>query len=149
MKVEGALGVKPPGPDFLLVLPFVVPSQNEQNKWHYMKRAKFNKYLGWHLYSVMGRDEIAHRDRLAHVTIRVCSNASKAMGGRCRRLDDDNLIAGHKGLRDQLKHLGIIKNDSPAWLDCGYIENRDPVDRPRTEIEITYNANRPGIPGRK
>jgi len=140
VKVEGVLGVKPPGPDFLLVLPLIVPSQNEQNKWHYMKRAKYNKNLGWHIYAVMGPKEIAHQDRLAHVTFRVFSNAPKFMGGRARRLDDDNLIAGHKGMRDQLKHLGIIKNDSPAWLDIGYVENRDPVERPRTEIEISYGA---------
>lgn len=148
MKAEGILGVKPPGPDFVLVLPVIMPSLNKQLRMHWAKRQRLNKNIAWHLRSVMGREEIAHRDRIAHVTIKVFSNAPKTAGGRARRLDRDNLFGGQKPLVDALRHCGIIKNDTDLWLDLGVVESRDPVSEPRTEIEITYNGNRPGIPGR-
>jgi len=134
----------PLGPDHLLVLPVIMPSLNECHKMHWGKRDRLNKNVGWHIRVVMGREEIKHRDRSAQVAIRVFSNAPKAAGGRVRRLDDDNLVGGLKGLRDQLKHLGIIKNDSPAWAKFAYVECRDKVESPRTEIAITYNGKRAG-----
>lgn len=140
MKVEGALGVKPPAPDFVLVLPVIMPSLNKQLRMHWATRKRLKANTGWHLSAVMGRVEIQHRGRIAHVTITVYSNAPKAAGGRARRLDTDNLIGGQKPLVDSMKQAGILKDDSPKWLDIGYIERRDKVERPRTEIEISYSG---------
>ncbi|MFA5168939.1 MAG: hypothetical protein WC530_10475 [Candidatus Omnitrophota bacterium] len=140
MKVEGALGVKPPAPDFVLVLPVIMPSLNKQLRMHWKARGRLKKNISWHLYSVMGREEIAHRDRLAHVTIRVFSNAPKVSGGRARRLDTDNLIGGQKPLVDAMKNLGLLKDDNPKWAAITYLENRDKVETPRTEIDVSYGG---------
>jgi hypothetical protein len=134
------LGIKPPGPDFILVVPAIMPSLNKYIRMHWSKRRRLNKNIAWHVQAVKGRADVEHRDRLAHVTIKVFSNAPKAAGGRARMLDRDNLVGGNKPLVDALRLCGIIKNDTERWADVGYIENRDPVDRPRTEIEITYNG---------
>ncbi len=144
MKVAGALGVKPPGPDFLLIIPVIMPSLNKQLRMHWRTRGRLKNNAILHVRAVMGRDEIKHLKKLAHLTIRVYSNAPKLAGGRARSLDVDNLVGAQKPLVDALKDLGIIKNDSPVWLDIGYVERREKVERPRTEIEITYNAISPG-----
>lgn len=39
---------------------------------------------------------------------------------RSRMLDTDNLIGGFKGVRDAIKRLGVIVDDSPKWLDALY-----------------------------
>lgn len=38
---------------------------------------------------------------------------------RSRRLDDDNLWAGLKPVRDVLFKSGITPDDGPAWVECG------------------------------
>jgi len=140
---EFPLGVAPPGPDFVLIIPAIMPSLNEYIRMHWAKRRRLNRNIAWHVQAVKGRADIEHRDRLAHVTLRVFSNAPKAAGGRARRLDHDNLVGGNKPLVDALRLTGIIKNDTDKWLDVGYAEYRDAVERPRTEIEITYNDKAP------
>jgi len=137
---EAILGVKPPGPDYLLIIPAIMPSLNEYLRMHWNARRRLNHNTGWHVQVVKGRSDIEHRDRLAHVTIRVYSNAPKAAGGRARRLDMDNLFGAQKPLIDALRYSGIIKNDTDRWLDLGISEYRDQVEYPRTEIDITYNG---------
>jgi len=126
----------------LLVLPVIMPSLNKQLRSHWAARKRLKDNAAWHVRASMGRYKIDHRDRFANVSITVYSNAPKAMGGRARRLDTDNLIGGQKPLVDALKQAGIMKDDSPKWAAITYIENRDKVESPRTEIEIGYGGKK-------
>jgi hypothetical protein len=56
-------------------------------------------------------------------------------GARVRRLDPDNLWGGCKPLIDAMRDVGLIKNDSPKWLDLGVAECREP-GRTGTRIEF-------------
>ena len=122
----------------LLVLPVIMPSLNNQLRAHWAVRKRTKDNAAWHLRAVMGRKSIDHLDRFANVRITVYSNAPKSTGGRVRALDRDNLIGGQKPLVDAMKQAGILKDDSPKWAAIAYVENRDKVERPRTEIEIGY-----------
>jgi len=44
--------------------------------------------------------------------------------GRSRDYDDDNLIAGFKPVRDCLKTLNMIHDDSPRWLEAHYDQKK-------------------------
>jgi len=41
---------------------------------------------------------------------------------RVRFLDDDNLTGGFKGMRDAIKRVGLIVDDSPKWLETKYLQ---------------------------
>ena len=125
-----------------LVFPGIMPSLNKQLRMHWAIRKRLKDNSLWRLKAIIGRTEIAHTNRLAVVTFRIYSNAPKALGGRARRLDDDNLIGAQKILRDCLTDLGIIRNDSRAWAQFTYEEIRDKVETPRTEINIFYNGKK-------
>jgi hypothetical protein len=49
-------------------------------------------------------------------------------------IDRDNLYGSCKPLIDAMRDVGLIRNDSPKWLDLGVCENRD--DGPFTVIEF-------------
>jgi hypothetical protein len=129
-----------PAPEFLLVLPAIPPSANEIKSMHWAAYRDLRNDLAYLVRLSIGRVEVLHRDRLAHVTITAYSNAPKEAGGRARRLDRDNLWGGMKPLVDALRDQAVIKNDSDPWLDLGVCECRDQVASPRTEIAITYNG---------
>lgn len=128
----------------LLVLPVIMPSLNKQLRSHWAARKRLKDNAAWHVRASMGRYKIDHRDRFANVSITVYSNAPKVAGGRVRVLDRDNLIGGQKPLVDAMKQAGILKDDSPKWAAIAYVERRDPVESPRTEIEVSYKAISPG-----
>lgn len=127
----------------LLVFPGIMPSLNKQLRMHWASRKRLKDNSLWRMKAIIGRTEIAHAGRQAHVSFLVYSNAPKALGGRARMLDDDNLIGAQKILRDCLTDLGIIKNDTRNWATFSYDEIRDRVETPRTEIEISYVCNKP------
>lgn len=41
---------------------------------------------------------------------------------RTRLLDSDNLAGGFKGMRDAIKRVGLIVDDSPKWLEAEYFQ---------------------------
>ena len=55
-------------------------------------------------------------------------------GATARRLDSENLWGGCKPLIDAMRDVGLIRNDSPRWLDLGVCEKRE--DGPFTVIEF-------------
>jgi hypothetical protein len=60
---------------------------------------------------------------------------------RKRRLDDDNLIAGAKHLRDSLITVGLIKDDNATWAAFTYrqeLASASPLGKgkPCTSIQI-------------
>jgi len=56
---------------------------------------------------------------------------------RKRRLDRDNLVGGCKPLIDAIKDAGIIRDDSPGWLD---LEVEQQIGSPMTVIEISEST---------
>jgi len=54
---------------------------------------------------------------------------------RSRRLDSDNLSGGLKYLRDTLKDVRLIYDDSPRWLKAEYRQEIDSKSH-RVEVEI-------------
>ena len=55
-------------------------------------------------------------------------------GATARRLDIDNLYGSVKVLCDAMRDVGLIRNDSPRWLDLGVCEKRE--DGPFTILEF-------------
>lgn len=94
-----------------LNFPFVTPSQNETNNWHWAKRARHRKDMGAWVQSVLAKKEL----QLAPVPRSVIFI-------RCgvRQLDKGNLIGGCKSLLDALVKGGLFVDDSPRWIDDHY-----------------------------
>lgn len=108
---------------------FVVKSANEligANQWII---AKYKKYS-------VARIELAGIQRVDVVKERRLVVFKRLYGRRCRPLDDDNLRDGFKYVRDHLKRLGWIYEDSPAWIDTHYID-RKPLDCESWGVKIT------------
>lgn len=51
-----------------------------------------------------------------------------------REMDHDNLVSGTKSLRDAMKRVGVIADDSPDMLECHVLQ--EPSDRSETELLI-------------
>lgn len=73
-----------------------------------------------------------HRDRVFRVTI---------TSYRRRLLDPDNLVHGCKPVLDAIKRLGLIRDDSPRWLDLEVKQELLAAgDLPHTEIRFHVSA---------
>lgn len=91
-------------------LPEATPSLNETRKWHWAREHKEKQRWLWMVKSVLGPSVI---------------EASQAKGSRrlvlerfgVRPVDADNLAGGAKGLIDALKQLGLVRDDSPTFLE--------------------------------
>ena len=108
---------------------FVVKSANDLigvNRWIV---AKYKKYS-------IRRIELAGIQRVKPVKERRLVVFKRMYGPRCRAYDDDNLRDGLKYLRDHLKRLGWIYEDSRAWIDTDYID-RQPLDHESWGVKIT------------
>ena len=95
---------------------------------------------------------VRHADKKAWLMLIRCSpelaKMKSALGPDARRsviitayrkriLDDDNLIAGCKHLRDSLIVLGLIVDDNAKWSEFTYRQETVPRgDRPRTTIQV-------------
>ena len=119
---------------FQINLPTIItPSGNETARWiwaHDLKRIGQEKrlYLGM-LQLCLGSRREAFQVELG------ARRAVEFYSFREQLLDDDNLTQGFKMLRDALKKMGIIHDDSPKYLEATYHQE---VDRknPRTEIVV-------------
>ena len=58
---------------------------------------------------------------------------------RPRRLDPDNCAGGLKPLLDAMRDVGLIRNDSPRWLELVVDQRIEKVDC-RTEITLEEMA---------
>ena len=114
-----------------LTLQSIPPSMNQVMRMHWAERKRLRSQLQWELTAALadvGRKlppplygKAAPRRRVTITTYRP------------RRLDPDN--AQPKILLDAMRDIGLIRNDSPRWLELVVnqaIEKRDC----RTEIKI-------------
>jgi hypothetical protein len=113
----------------------IPPSTNELMRMHWAVRRRTEKHLRMWIIDAIATDSGEYKtippadwpeSRRCRMTIRAF---------RKRHLDPDNAHGGLKLLIDAIKHLRLIHDDSPAWLDLSYDERIDGV-RPRVEIEI-------------
>jgi Holliday junction resolvase RusA-like endonuclease len=57
---------------------------------------------------------------------------------RKKLLDPDNLMGGFKPVLDVMKQLGIIKDDSPEWIEFPMPKQEVDRRRPRTILTLEY-----------
>jgi Holliday junction resolvase RusA-like endonuclease len=116
-----------------LTLQSIPPSMNMLMRMHWAQRKRLRNQLQWELTAALadlGRKlppllygKTAPKRRVTITTFRP------------RRLDPDNAAGGCKVLLDAMRDIGLIRNDSPKWLELvvnQVIEKREC----RTEIEI-------------
>ena len=113
-----------------LILLSLPPSVNQLERMHWAVRRKmrtrFCRELAWAMIEAQVKPPIREPDRM-RVQIKVY---------RPRRFDPDNAMGGLKPLIDAMRDLGLLKNDSPKWIDLSleqYVDGKNP----RTEIEMT------------
>ena len=114
-----------------LTLQSIPPSANVVMRMHWGQRKRLRSQLQWELTAAladMGRKlppllygKTAPKRRVTVTTYRP------------RRLDPDN--AGPKILLDAMRDIGLIRNDSPKWLEL-VVEQKIEKCECRTEIYI-------------
>ncbi|MBA3938210.1 MAG: hypothetical protein H0X38_12160 [Planctomycetes bacterium] len=55
---------------------------------------------------------------------------------RNRLIDFANLVGGAKPIPDGLVKLGYLRDDSPRWFTCDYLQFQVPKSEERTELEF-------------
>ena len=111
-------------------LPFLTPSQNERDRWHFRKRGRFKEQccaavmVGLAKAGVHGID---WPERRVEVSI------TRYSAGE---LDDDNLRGGAKDLIDALVLMRVLRDDKPRWLTAHYDQRKVPRTEACTVIEI-------------
>ncbi len=109
----------------LLDIPDVTPSANVLNKMHWAARYKLRGQWQWLVKAAILNERIKVK-LIPHAKITVERFSS-------RLLDQDNFIAGTKGLMDSLVREGFIEDDSPKHLTAKYVQH---IGKPRTLIRI-------------
>jgi hypothetical protein len=114
-----------------IVLPMVTPSLNETQRMHWAKRRKLARAWAWD-FTVWMR-VLDHATWIAAGRRRV---AIERVGAKL--LDKDNLVGGVKIPVDAMNRLGIIRDDSPEWLELEVTQRKAAKgEKPHTEITIT------------
>lgn len=113
-----------------LVLSSIPPSLNQYLRMHWAVKRKLRVKYHWELLSCLSvmswEQKPKQKTPKASVKISVF---------RPRRLDQDNLTGGLKPLIDAMRDVGLIRDDSPRWLDLIVRQEKDSIT-PRVEIEV-------------
>jgi len=56
---------------------------------------------------------------------------------RQKLLDYGNYVGGAKPIPDGLKNLGYLRDDSPEWFTCEYVQHKTAKINQRTTIELS------------
>lgn len=110
----------------LLTIPIRIPSGNTELRSHWAVRRRSMTRWMWAI-----RQQVKPRAKAAAVRMRV-----RITSYRERMLDPDNLVSGCKSLIDALKRSGLIYDDSGDWIDLDVSQEKAPVRRERTVVEI-------------
>jgi len=119
-----------------ITIPGLSPSRNETDKWtakrQFWRKRKLKEIYGWLIFKDLSsqRIDLENIQVMAPVKHKVIFTSY-----RSRRLDSDNLSGGLKYLRDTLKDVRLIYDDSPRWLKAEYRQEIDSKNH-RVEIEI-------------
>lgn len=103
-----------------------IESQNVRDRIHWVKRRKNKADWAQEIWAALnGRTaKFFHGHKRKHV---------KITSLRSRLLDEGNLWGGGKDLVDALKTMGLIRDDSPKWID---LEMKQRLGGKGTVIEI-------------
>lgn len=104
------------------ILPFNLPSLNVWERWHWTKRRKIKKQIGWFLKYGKITEPCKMKITITHYRHSLIK-------------DDDNLIASGKPLLDALTAHALIFDDARDYVDVKHIQKIDRKNK-RTEIEI-------------
>lgn len=106
----------------VITLPFATPSQNVYMRWHYHKRNRFRDEARMHIRSQI-RMMPAFRHRSPVPEERRIGVEFLRRG--VRQLDYGNLVGGGmKAVLDALVLEGLLKDDSPKWVQDAYHQER-------------------------
>ena len=104
-----------------ITIPGLSPSRNETDKWtakrQFWQKRKLKEIYGWLIFKDL------NSQRIDLENIQVTAPVKRKViftSYRSRRLDSDNLSGGLKYLRDTLKDVRLIYDDSPRWLKAEY-----------------------------
>jgi len=119
-----------------ITIPGLSPSRNETDKWtakrQFWQKRKLKEIYGWLIF----KDLSSQRIDLENIQVTAPVKRKVIFTSyRSRRLDSDNLSGGLKYLRDTLKDVRLIYDDSPLWLKAEYRQEIDSKNH-RVEVEI-------------
>ena len=122
--------IPPPPYGRIVTLRRRVPSQNQTQYGHWRAYAKERDV--WY---VLLRAQLPPR-LSPEVPVRMALRSY-----RSRLVDFANLVGGAKPIPDGLIRLGYLKDDSPRWFHCDYVQTTVPKAEERTELEfLTWSA---------
>jgi hypothetical protein len=116
-----------------LTLKSIPPSMNQVMRMHWAERRRLRSTLQWELTAALADGGMKLPPLLYGKTAprrRVIVHVY-----RPRRLDSDNAYGGCKVLLDAMRDIGLIRNDSPKWLEFVVNQCIEKCDC-RTEIFI-------------
>ena len=114
-----------------LMLQSLPPSANLVMRMHWGQRKRLRSQLQWELTAALA--DLGMKLPPLLYGPRVPKRRVIITVYRPRRLDPDN--AGPKILLDAMRDIGLIRNDSPRWLEL-VVEQKIEKCECRTEIEI-------------
>jgi len=119
-----------------ITIPGLSPSRNETDKWtakrQFWRKKELKETYKWQIFADLNSRGIDLEN------IQVTAPVKRKViftSFRSRRLDSDNLSGGLKYLRDTLKDVRLIYDDSPRWLKAEYRQQIDSKNH-RVEVEI-------------
>jgi len=119
-----------------ITIPGLSPSRNETDKWtakrQFWRKKELKETYKWQIFADLNSRGIDLEN------IQVTAPVKRKViftSFRSRRLDSDNLSGGLKYLRDTLKDVRLIYDDSPRWLKAEYRQEIDSKNH-RVEVEI-------------
>lgn len=118
------------------------PTTNELERMHWAVKKRLRTSLGLELRIAQLQWSPATSAEIMEPTAPGCPPTKRrrvrfTVYWRTRRVDPDNLAGGLKPVLDAMRDVGLIKNDSPRWLDMPapqqYLARKT---EPRIEITI-------------
>lgn len=107
---------------------------------HWAVKRRLRKNLAWEIIWATSTTERKAEPGRMRVSIEIW-RAPKPGRKMTRRLDPDNLVGGCKILIDAMRDAGLLKNDSPRWLDLDKPIQHLAKENPRTTITIVPVKN--------
>lgn len=101
--------------EIVLTISMLTPSGNQLSGYHWRKRRRMKRDWQWLLLAAMGRAGVGVQLGRFHVTIERHAP---------RQLDPDNAVAGCKAVIDAMVGVGLLQDDSPAYVAGLIVEQR-------------------------
>jgi hypothetical protein len=117
-----------------LVVPSITPSTNQLMRMHWAVKRRLRQSLQWELVTALAQTGEPLPPAESGKT--APKRMVKITTYHPRRFDPDNASGGCKVLLDAMRDVGLLRNDSPKWLELIVVQKIAKLDDCRTEIEI-------------